>query len=64
MENVILIPHSIGLSDEFFTTMWEEITKQVRQMINGEKPETLVNPEVWDKSEFQNKLKNFHQELK
>lgn len=64
LENVIVTPHSIALTDEFYTTMWEEIAKQIRQMIDGEKPSKLVNPEVWDKPEFQNKLKKFHQEMK
>jgi len=64
LENVILTPHSIALSDEFYITMWEEIAKQIRQMIDGEKPATLVNPKVWDKLEFKNKLKKFHEELK
>jgi len=44
--------------------MWELIAKQIRQMIDDEKPEKLVNPEVWDRPEFQNKLKKFHQEMK
>ncbi len=64
LENVIVTPHSIALTDEFYITMWELIAQQIRQMIDGEKPETLVNPEVWDRPEFQNKLKKFHQELK
>ncbi|MBC8477515.1 MAG: hydroxyacid dehydrogenase [Dehalococcoidia bacterium] len=64
LENVIVTPHSIAMTDEFYITMWELIAQQIRQMIDGEKPATLVNPEVWDKPEFQNKLKNFHQEMK
>ncbi len=64
LENVIVTPHSIALTDEFYTTMWEEIAQQIRQMIDGGKPGTLVNPEVWDRPEFQNKLKKFHQEMK
>jgi phosphoglycerate dehydrogenase-like enzyme len=64
MENVIVTPHSIAMTDEFYITMWELIAEQIQQMIDGEKPATLVNPEVWDKPEFQNKLKKFHQEMK
>ena len=64
LENVILTPHSICLTDEFYTTMWELIAQQIQQMIDGEKPEKLVNPDVWNKPEFQNKLKKFHQEMK
>ena len=64
LENVIVTPHSIALTDEFYITMWELIAQQIRQMIAGEKPATLVNPEVWDKPKFQNKLKKFHQEMR
>ena len=64
LENVIVTPHSIAMTDEFYITMWELIAKQIRQMIDGEKPEKLVNPEVWDRPGFQNKLKKFHQEMK
>jgi hypothetical protein len=39
--------------------MWEVITDQIEKMMRGEKPKTLVNPEVWDKQEFQTKLKRF-----
>jgi len=64
LENVIVTPHSIALTDEFYITMWELIAQQIRQMIDGEKPATLVNPEVWDKPKFQNKLKRFHKEMR
>ena len=57
-------PADNPLTDEFYITMWELIAQQIRQMIDGEKPATLVNPEVWDKPGFQNKLKKFHQEMK
>lgn len=59
LENVIVTPHSIALTDEFYTIMWEDITNQIIQMMRGEKPATLVNPEVWDKPQFQSKLKKF-----
>jgi len=64
LENVIVTPHSIALTDEFYITMWQEIVNQIAQMIGGEKPATLVNPEVWDKPEFQAKLKKFHEAIK
>ena len=64
LENVIFCPHAIALTDEFFIIMWQEITNQIAQMIRGERPATLVNPEVWDKAEFQAKLKKFHEAIK
>lgn len=59
LDNVILTPHSIALTDEFYLNMWQIIVDQIEKMRCGEKPETLVNPEVWDKPEFQAKLKDF-----
>jgi D-3-phosphoglycerate dehydrogenase len=63
LENVIVTPHSIALTDEFYTIMWEDITRQIVQMMRGEKPATLVNPDVWDKPQFQSKLKKFHEAI-
>jgi len=62
--NVIVTPHTICLTVEFYTTMWQEIAKQISQLTQGEKPIKLVNPEVWDKPEFQAKLKKFHETIK
>jgi len=64
LENVIVTPHAIALTDEFHIVMWQEIAKQVSQLIQGEKPQTLVNAEVWDKPEFQAKLRKFHQAIR
>ena len=64
LDNIIVTPHSIALTDEFYVTMWHEIRDQIAQMIRGEKPGTLVNPEVWDKPEFQRKLKKFHEAMR
>ncbi|MFC1915772.1 NAD(P)-dependent oxidoreductase [Chloroflexota bacterium] len=59
MENVIVTPHTISHTDEYFLTLWQIFRKQTSQIIRGEKPATLVNPEVWNKPEFQAKLKKF-----
>lgn len=64
LDNVILAPHAIAWTDEFFITCWHEMSKQISQLIRGEKPQTLVNPEVWNKPEFQSKLKEFQESLK
>ncbi|MCH8865064.1 MAG: dehydrogenase [Chloroflexi bacterium] len=63
LENVILTPHSIALTDEFYVTMWKVIIDQIEKMMRGEKPETLVNPEVWDRPVFQAKLKKFREAI-
>ena len=64
LENIIVTPHSIALTDEFYIIMWQEITQQIAQLIRGEKPATLVNPEVWEKPEFKARLKNFRNAIK
>jgi len=64
LDNVILTPHSIALTDEFYLTMWQEITNQIVQLMRGEKPVTMVNPQVWDTPKFQAKLKKFLKEIK
>ena len=64
MDNVIVTPHALGWIDEFFMTTWEQIVRQVSQIIHEEVPEGLVNREVWDKPEFQSKMTKFRESLK
>jgi phosphoglycerate dehydrogenase-like enzyme len=64
MDNVIVTPHSLGWTDQNFIGEWNSIIKQISQIIHGELPENPVNPEVWEKSEFQSKLKKFHKAIK
>ena len=59
MDNVIVTPHSLGHTDEFFVVAWEEIKEQVEQIISGERPHGVVNQEVWGEPEFQTKLNRF-----
>ncbi len=60
-DNVIITPHSLGVTDELFIIMWEEILRQISQIIRGEMPDGLVNREVWDKPEFQSRLKKLQE---
>ena len=64
MENVVVTPHALCFTDEFFILMWQEIAKQVSRIIRGEIPQKLVNREVWDKPEFQSRLKKFREALR
>jgi phosphoglycerate dehydrogenase-like enzyme len=57
MDNVIVAPHALGHTDQILSVMREQVLRQVSQIINGEVPEGLVNREVLDKPEFQNKYK-------
>ena len=40
------------------------IAQQIRQMIDGKRPATLVNSVIWGNPKFQNKLKRFHKEMR
>ena len=59
LDNVIVTPHAIGLTEEFFSTTFREIGTQIAGLIKGELPRGTVNRQVWDKPEFQAKLKRF-----
>ncbi len=64
MDNVIVTPHSLCWTDEFFKVMWEQIFNQITQIIDTKIPSGIVNPEVWDNSEFQSKLKRLQEAIK
>lgn len=47
LENVILSPHTGGLTDEALHGMALSAADQILQALRGERPPHLVNPEVW-----------------
>jgi D-3-phosphoglycerate dehydrogenase/microcystin synthetase protein McyI len=47
MENVILSPHTGGLTEEAVHGMSLSAAAQILQALRGERPPHLVNPEVW-----------------
>lgn len=59
MENVIVAPHALGHTDEFFMGSWNQKLRQISQIIKGEVPEALVNREVLEKENFRAKFKKF-----
>jgi phosphoglycerate dehydrogenase-like enzyme len=63
MDNVVVTPHSLGWTDQSVRGIWTQILKQMSQVMKGEKPSGLVNGDVWNKPEFQAKLKRFLLEL-
>ncbi|HBR28927.1 MAG TPA: hydroxyacid dehydrogenase, partial [Firmicutes bacterium] len=46
MENVILTPHTAALTDECVLRMATEGAKRVIDLMNGNEPEKIANPEV------------------
>ena len=59
MNNVIVTPHALAWTDEMFLNQWTQILSQISQIIHGEMPEALVNKDVWEKPEFQARLRRF-----
>jgi len=64
MDNVVATPHIMGWTNELTTSKWNEQVRQISQIINGETPNSLVNPEVLNRPEFQAKLRKFQGLLK
>jgi phosphoglycerate dehydrogenase-like enzyme len=64
LDNVIVTAHGIAFTDQFLAKVWEIIAGQIASLMRGEMPEGVVNREVWDKPEFQDRLKRFLGETK
>jgi phosphoglycerate dehydrogenase-like enzyme len=64
LDNVIVTAHQMAFTDEYLTHVWEIIVRQMTQVMHGEVPEGAVNREVWDKPEFQARLKKFQEAIK
>ena len=50
LDNVILTPHAAGLTPEAFEQMSVGAARQMLQLLAGEKPTHMVNPEIWERS--------------
>ena len=64
LDNVIVTAHAMGFTDEFLNRVWEIIAKQISQLMRGERPDGVVNREVWDQPKFQSNLKRFLEQIK
>ena len=47
LHNVILSPHTAGLTEEALHGMSLSAADQILQALRGERPPHLVNPQVW-----------------
>ena len=59
MDNVVVSPHSLGHTDEYYQLAWSGKLRQAAQILRGEIPEYLVNTEVLETATFQTKFKKF-----
>jgi phosphoglycerate dehydrogenase-like enzyme len=59
MDNVVVSPHSLCHTDEYFKGTWDQKLRQASQIVRGETPEALVNREVLEKPEFQARFAKF-----
>lgn len=59
LDNVILAPHAIAWTDELFQEMSHMCCEQAAALARGQIPTGLVNKEVCDHEEFQQKLKRW-----
>lgn len=64
LDNVIVTGHALARTEEFLNGTWEQIHRQISQIIQGEMPEGLVNREVWDRPKLQSNLKKLQESLK
>ena len=49
LDNIILTPHAAALTCESSEKMGVGAARQILQLLNGERPEFLVNPEAWER---------------
>lgn len=61
MDNVIVSPHSLGHTDEYYQLAWSGKLRQAAQILRGEIPDSLVNTEVLETPTFQAKFKKFQE---
>ena len=59
MDNVVVSPHSLCHTDEYYKLAWSGKLRQAAQILQGEIPEALVNREVLDTPTFQRKFRKF-----
>jgi D-3-phosphoglycerate dehydrogenase len=48
-DNVVLTPHSAPATTGVWEAGWAMIARQMLQLAEGEQPEALLNPEVWER---------------
>jgi len=55
LENVILSSHNIAWTRELFRDIGAMASQNLIDLANGERPKSVINPEVFDRPTFQKK---------
>jgi len=55
LDNVLLAPHAIGHTHEIFRDIGKVVCQGVLDIATGRRPKHVINPEVFEKSTFQEK---------
>ena len=59
MDNVIVSPHALGHTDEYYQLAWEGKVSQAAQILRGEIPHSVVNTELLESDTFKAKFERF-----
>lgn len=59
MENVVVSPHNLCHTDEYWMGAWDQKLRQAAQILAGQVPEALVNPDVLETTPFKAKFSKF-----
>lgn len=59
MDNVVVAPHALGHTDEYYQLAWEGKISQAAQILRGEIPDSVVNTEVLESGAFKSKFRKF-----
>ena len=59
MDNVVVSPHSLCHTDEYYMGTWDQKLRQLCQIREGQIPEALVNPDVVENPVFKQKFARF-----
>jgi phosphoglycerate dehydrogenase-like enzyme len=57
LENVLLAPHAVGITHEIFRDIGKIACTGVADIASGQRPNHVINPEVFDRPGFQEKWK-------
>jgi phosphoglycerate dehydrogenase-like enzyme len=55
LDNVLFAPHSIAWTHELFQEIGNAVCQGMVDLSNGKRPQGVINPEVFDRSSFQDK---------